>query len=39
MEDAAVEVGSRNQSPPSTISGDGDGSRCTQKKEAPVGGG
>jgi hypothetical protein len=37
MEDAAVEVGSRYQSPPSTISGDGDGSRCPQKKEAPVG--
>ena len=36
MEEAAVEVGSRNQSPPSTISGDGDGPCCAQKKEAPV---
>lgn len=38
MKDAAMEEGSRYQSPPSTISGDGDGSRCAQKEEAPVGG-
>jgi hypothetical protein len=38
MKDAAMEERSRNQSPPSTISGNGDGSRCAQKEEAPVGG-
>jgi len=38
MEDASVEVGSRNQSPPSAVSGDGNCPRCAQKEEAPVGG-
>ncbi len=38
MKDTAMEERSRYQSPPSTISGDGDGSRCAQKEEAPVGG-
>ena len=38
MKDAAMEKGSRYQSPPSTISGDRDGPRCAKKKEAPVGG-
>ena len=38
MKDAAMEEGRRYQSPPSTISGDGDGSRRAQKEETPVGG-
>ena len=38
MKDAAMEERSRYQSPPSTISGDRNGSRCTKKEETPVGG-
>ncbi len=38
MKNAAMEERSSNQRPPSTISCNGDGSRCAQKEEAPVGG-
>jgi len=38
MKDAAMEERGGNQRPPSTIAGNGDGSRCAQNEEASVGG-